>query len=38
MALEDAKSEVDCAITRESLRGLSFENTFAGVTSFLRRR
>ncbi len=38
MALEDAKTQVDCAITRESLRGLSFENTFAGVTSFLRRR
>ncbi len=38
MALEDAKSQVDTAITREGFRGHSFENTFAGVTSFLRRR
>jgi agmatinase len=38
MALEDAKSQVDTAITREGFKGLSNENTFAGVTSFLRRR
>jgi len=38
MALEDAKEEVDQAFTRESLRGLSAENTFGGATSFLRRR
>lgn len=38
MALEDAKSQVDQAFTREDLRGLSFENTFGGATSFLRRR
>ncbi len=38
MALEDAKSQVDTAITRKGFRGLSHENTFGGVTSFLRRR
>jgi len=38
MALEDAKNQVDQAFTRESLRGLSYENTFGGATSFLRRR
>ena len=38
MALEDAKTQVDHAFTRESLRGLSNENTFGGATSFLRRR
>jgi agmatinase len=38
MALEDAKKQVDQAFTRESLRGLSFENAFGGATSFLRRR
>ena len=37
MALEDAKTEVDSAITRKGQRGLSYENTFGGVTSFLRR-
>ena len=37
MALEDAKSEVDTAFTRASLRGYAFENAFAGATSFLRR-
>ena len=38
MALEEAKSQIDHAFTREDLRGNSFENTFAGATSFLRRR
>ena len=38
MALEDAKTVVDDAFTRASLRGASFENTFGGATSFLRRR
>ncbi len=38
MALEDAKSQVDQAFTRDDLRGLSFENAFAGAPSFLRRR
>ena len=38
MALEDAKTQVDEAFTREDLSGCSFENTFGGATSFLRRR
>lgn len=38
MALEDAKTQVDQAFTRENLRGASFENAFGGATSFLRRR
>ncbi|MBU9696251.1 agmatinase [Rhodobacteraceae bacterium HSP-20] len=37
MALEDAKSDIDTAFTRKGLRGPSFENAFAGATSFLRR-
>ncbi len=37
MALEDAKTQVDTAITRKGLRGLAFENAFGGATSFLRR-
>ena len=37
MGLEDAKSQVDTAITRDGFKGLSNENTFGGVTSFLRR-
>lgn len=38
MALEDAKSQVDHAFTREDPRGVSNENTFGGALSFLRRR
>ena len=38
MALEDAKTQVDQAFTRDNLKGLSFENAFGGATSFLRRR
>ncbi|WP_284266070.1 agmatinase [Roseicyclus amphidinii] len=38
MALEDAKHEVDRAITATELKGLAYENAFAGVPSFLRRR
>ena len=38
MALEDAKNQVDQAFTRDDLTGPSFENTFGGATSFLRRR
>lgn len=38
MALEDAKTEIDHAFTRDDLRGLSFENAFGGAPSFLRRR
>ena len=38
MALEDAKTQVDQAFTRQDLRGPSFENTFGGALSFMRRR
>lgn len=38
MALEDARTEVDHAFTRQDLKGPSFENVFGGATSFLRRR
>lgn len=38
MALEDAKSDIDGAFMRSSDRGLAFENTFSGATSFMRRR
>jgi agmatinase len=37
MALEDAGRQVDTALTRPQQRGLSYENAFGGVTSFLRR-
>ena len=37
MALEDAKHEVDNALSRDDLKGLSHENTFGGALSFLRR-
>jgi len=38
MALEDSSKEVDNAFTGNDFRGLSFENTFGGAPSFLRRR
>ncbi|SDY09009.1 agmatinase [Citreimonas salinaria] len=38
MALEDAKTQIDHAFTRDDLKGPSFENVFAGAPSFLRRR
>jgi len=38
MSLEDAKTDVDLAFTRDDLKGLGFENAFGGATSFLRRR
>ena len=38
MALEDSKNYVDEAFTRKDMRGVRFENTFGGATSFLRRR
>lgn len=38
MSLEDAKKQVDQAFTRENSRGPSYENSFGGATSFLRRR
>ncbi len=37
MALEDASSQVDTALTRQGFRGAAFENAFGGATSFLRR-
>ncbi|MHA6267603.1 agmatinase [uncultured Aliiroseovarius sp.] len=37
MALEDARTQVDTAFTRDGLKGLAYENTFGGATSFLRR-
>jgi agmatinase len=38
MALEDARDQVDTALTRESFRGRAWENAFGGIPSFLRRR
>ena len=38
MALEDASKQIDMAFTRDELKGPSFELTFAGATSFLRRK
>ncbi len=38
MALEDAKNQIDMAFTRDDLKGPSYELTFAGATSFLRRK
>ena len=38
MALEDAKNDMDMAFTRDDLRGPSFELTYAGATSFMRRK
>jgi agmatinase len=38
MSLEDAKRQIDHAFTRDDLKGNSFENAFAGATSFLRRK
>ncbi len=37
MSLDKASEEVDTAITRREKAGLSYENVFAGVPSFLRR-
>ncbi|WP_208354094.1 agmatinase [Pseudaestuariivita rosea] len=37
MPLNDAKTQVDTAINRKGTKGLAYENTFGGVTSFLRR-
>ena len=38
MALEEAKTQIDHAFTRDDPRGLSYENVFAGAPSFLRRK
>ncbi len=37
MALKDSAFNVDSAITREGHRGMSFENAFGGILSFMRR-
>jgi agmatinase len=37
MALEDAKTQIDMAVTRDGFKGPSYENAFSGVSSFLRR-
>lgn len=37
MALEDASSQVDLALTRKGLKGMADEATYAGALSFLRR-
>jgi len=38
MALKNAKDDADTAFSRTALKGLAYENTFSGATSFLRRR
>lgn len=38
MSLDKAAQEVDAALTRKGTKGLGYENVFAGVPSFLRRR
>lgn len=38
MALHKAKTQIDHAFTRSDLKGLSFENAFAGANSFMRRK
>ncbi|UOA31820.1 Agmatinase [Sulfitobacter sp. DSM 110093] len=38
MGLEDAAKQMDMAFTREDLKGPSYELTFGGATSFLRRK
>ncbi|WP_227269433.1 agmatinase [Roseobacter weihaiensis] len=38
MALEDAKTQMDHAFTRDDPKGPSFELTFGGALSFLRRK
>ena len=37
MALKDAAFDVDNAITRDGHRGMSYENAFGGILSFMRR-
>ncbi len=37
MALSDAANDVDNALTRKGFRGMSYENAFGGVLSFMRR-
>ena len=37
MALKDSAFDVDNAITRKGKRGMSYENAFGGILSFMRR-
>ena len=37
MALKDSAFDVDNAITRDGHRGMSYENAFGGILSFMRR-
>ena len=34
MSLEEAKRQIDAAFTKDEPRGFSYENAFAGATSF----
>ena len=38
MTFHKAKTQIDHAFTRSELKGLSFENAFAGANSFMRRK
>ena len=38
MSLYKAKTQIDHAFTRSNLKGLNFENAFAGANSFMRRK
>lgn len=38
MALQDARDQVDGAVTRDDPRGLNFENAFGGAASAFRRK
>ena len=38
MSLYKAKTQIDHAFTRSNLKGLNFENAFAGANSFTRRK
>ncbi len=38
MTLHKAKTQIDNAFTKSDLKGLSFENAFAGANSFMRRK
>lgn len=38
MSLDESRNQIDLAFTRKNMRGLSYESTFSGATSFLRRK
>ena len=38
MSLHKSKTQIDHAFTRSDLKGLNFENAFAGANSFMRRK